>query len=1056
MKETDDSKKDKTTVLTGVSLEKENVAPPIENWDRYQLMELLGKGGMGEVYKAIDPILNRTVALKFIHGTAPVLRKRFMREARAQAQIDHNHVCKIYEVGEVAGMNYIAMQCIAGKTLDKIQHEMTVEEKVKLMCQVSDAVHSGHHLGIVHRDLKPTNIMVEHTESGWRPYVLDFGLAKEITLPHETVTGVLMGTPAYMSPEQAWGNISRLDRRSDIYSLGATFYDLLVERPPFEGSSTEILYKLSQQDPEPLRKIDPGIPKDLETILMKCLEKDPSRRYETARALGEDLQRYLDGEPILARPTTRSYRLMKKVKKHKVVANIFALFLLMILILGGFSLYEWWRSGKELELTREFAQLVEPMEWQMRLEQMAPLHDIRGANAGVRQRMKVIEERMKDAGKFGIGPGNYSLGRGYMTLDEYDQAKSHLEKAWNSGYRGPEVAFALGVTFGNLYQREFSALQGMDASKYRDQKMKEVQRRYRDPAVSYLKLGQNAKIATPEYAVALIAFCQERYEEALKKTREAAQRTSWFYDAKVLEGKIYQDIATKKTSETDYFAATKSLLQAEAAYQSAITIAASDAKAYEGSCAVQIDLMHNEFYGKGVDMNPRLTKAIVACDQALKLDPQRVEPYALESTAYNELVGYLNYHGLDSASAREKSIEASKKAIALSPQDASLYYQLGESYMWGLWRQWSTGVDIRPFAQTAITNYQKSVHIDSTPQTWNDLGWCYYYIGQFEIDHGVDPHASLQESIASYEKAVRIDPAFTLGYSNLATTLLSLGAYEVEHGITPGSLQKANDILQKALKMNPNLGIAHRHLAGVFVYLARWEQAMGQDPRDSISKAIEHSMKSSQMNPELAAAVWTLCAYREKARYEREHGLDPQESIRAAEKSVMILTKMNIQWAPIYFEICELRLEEARFAIGKGNSPFAALQEGRQNLEKAFSINPKLATNFLTQGKLELLSAQWRIQKESIRKSREAFERSIQLNPNNADAFAGQAELDVLIAESTNAQKQRYEAALDAQTALTAALRINRNQERLYMPISNQIKKILSSSATKTTPHNAI
>jgi len=299
--------------------------PRIPVSDRYEIQATIGAGGMGKVYKAFDRKLKRMVALKFLHGGDAALEKRFLQEAQAQARVDHPNVCKVYEVGRVDEEPYIAMQFIEGRTLRDAARDLSVREKLELVRDAARAVHAAHQLGLIHRDIKPANILVEQGPLGLRPFVTDFGLARDLEAPGDTIQGTLLGTPQYMAPEQARGELNRLDARTDVYGLGATLYETLTQRPPFDGPTHLItLYRMLNEDPAPPRKLAKDLPVDIESVVLKCLEKDPARRYAGADAVADDLQRLLDGEPVRARPVGPLGKVLRKARRHKISASILA------------------------------------------------------------------------------------------------------------------------------------------------------------------------------------------------------------------------------------------------------------------------------------------------------------------------------------------------------------------------------------------------------------------------------------------------------------------------------------------------------------------------------------------------------------------------------------------------------------------------------------------------------------------------------------------------------------------------------------------------------------
>jgi serine/threonine protein kinase/Tol biopolymer transport system component len=307
----------------------QNLAGASSSWQggispeqRYEVGELLGNGGMASVYRATDKALGRVVALKFLRDENPLAIARFQREARAQARMDHPHICRVHEVGELRGRPFISMQYIAGSTLASVLGELSCEEKVALLRVVALAVQAAHEAGLIHRDLKPTNILVERSKDGvYKPFVTDFGIARESSEPGLTVTGEVLGTPQYMSPEQALGNKDAIGARSDVYALGATLYAALAGVPPFGGSSvSEVLVKVIAGDPPSLRGRDAAIPRALDTIVMRCLSAQAEARYPSAQALADDLGRFLAGEPLETRRPGALARLRKLVRRHRAAS----------------------------------------------------------------------------------------------------------------------------------------------------------------------------------------------------------------------------------------------------------------------------------------------------------------------------------------------------------------------------------------------------------------------------------------------------------------------------------------------------------------------------------------------------------------------------------------------------------------------------------------------------------------------------------------------------------------------------------------------------------------
>jgi tetratricopeptide (TPR) repeat protein/tRNA A-37 threonylcarbamoyl transferase component Bud32 len=320
----------------------------------YELLGELGRGGMGVVYKARHLRLNRPVALKMVLSgefARSIDLERFNSEARRLAKVQHPNIVHIYDVGEYAGRPYFAMEYVDGGTLagHLAGRPQPPPDAAKLTETLALAVHAAHQRGIVHRDLKPANVLLVRGESS-KPTtprspltthqlkIADFGLAKETEEASATVTGGVLGTPSYMSPEQAAGRSHEVGPAADIYSLGTILYEMLAGRPPFRGRTPrETIDKVLKEEPPSLRTSRPEVPRDLETVCLKCLHKDPARRYASAKHLAEDLRRFLDGVPILARPVGTAERLWMWARRRPAMAALTATVAvsLVVLVAGG-------------------------------------------------------------------------------------------------------------------------------------------------------------------------------------------------------------------------------------------------------------------------------------------------------------------------------------------------------------------------------------------------------------------------------------------------------------------------------------------------------------------------------------------------------------------------------------------------------------------------------------------------------------------------------------------------------------------------------------------------
>src|SRR5438034_3126510 len=334
----DEASCDQANAATVHSKKTASAATMLGELGDYELLEEIGRGAQGVVFRARQKSLNRIVALKVIclgRWASRAHLKRFRREAEAAASLDHPCIVPIYEVDERDGSCYFSMKFVEGGQLDEVtrRQPMPIRRAVELIAKVARTVHYAHEHGLRHRDIKPGNILLD--EKG-EPHLTDFGLARLVE-SESSVTHTLdiLGTPSYMAPEQAVGNNAAISSLTDVYGIGAVLYQLLTGHPPFAGGATyETIRLLLDTEPWQPRLLNPKIDRDLSTICLKCLEKDPQRRYPSALALAEDLERWLKHEPIRARRTGVFTHARKWVRRNPSIAAMTATLLALAVYLG--------------------------------------------------------------------------------------------------------------------------------------------------------------------------------------------------------------------------------------------------------------------------------------------------------------------------------------------------------------------------------------------------------------------------------------------------------------------------------------------------------------------------------------------------------------------------------------------------------------------------------------------------------------------------------------------------------------------------------------------------
>jgi serine/threonine-protein kinase len=788
-------------------------APPRPSVPGYEILGEIGRGGMGVVYRARQLKPKRLVALKMIldgRFASELDRLRFENEAEIVAALEHPNIVPILEVGQLQGLPYFSMPLLTGGSpvAARPGEPGGLRSAARLVAEVAAAVHHAHQRGILHRDLKPANILLD--EEG-RPHVTDFGLAKRVRDGRGlTETGAILGSPGYMSPEQASGNPAAVTTASDVYGLGAILYALLAGRAPFEGSSVhETIARLNEQPPEPPSRINPVVPPPLDQICLKCLEKDPGRRYPTAQALAEDLGRWLFGEPVWARPeplTERTRRWMRR--RRTAVAAVAAAMLVALVGLAGVLAVQV-RANRDLEAAND----SERARFDLAMEAIKSFH------TGVSEDLLLKEPQFQGLRTRLLHGARTFFGRLEALLRDRTDRRSR--RAMGQAY---DDLAALTDQIGSkpealeLYRRGLAL-------------RRELARGAPADAVAQAEVGRSLlALGTLQYQIGHVAAAMAAYEEARALLKGA-------HDP-VRPGRDFRaELAACDHQIGDLMAATGRTAEALTRYRTARSLRAAMNRDHPGVTAFRTAMAEGDVaIGILLWKGGRPAEAVASFEeararfQALNRDHPTATEFRRQLAQCYNAIGY-PLHALGCTDEALKSFAAARAILERLVQENAAVTEFRRQLAYSQAQigtlLWDTG---RP--SEALAPYQEArasleVLAGANPavaEIGNDLARCYSQIGQVlgAVGQPAAALASSEKARVLREALIAANPGVTAYRSDLAVTLGYIGVLRRTAGRSAeaaATFRRAIALLDGLPSRTPeddyNLACYHSSLAGL-------------------------------------------------------------------------------------------------------------------------------------------------------------------------------------------------------------------------------------------------
>jgi len=935
--------------------------------DQIELRGLLGAGGMGEVHRGWDRRLERAVAVKLVRSQDTRDSERVLLEARLQARVEHPHVVKVHAVGSLDGRPCIVFQLVEGKTLSELAPSLSLEQRVELVRQAGLGLHAAHLQGLVHRDVKPANVLVEQSrDAGPVALLTDFGLARGEEAGASR-SGLPAGTLDYMSPEQLVAP-GPPDFRSDVYALGATLYSVLAGHPPFRRSpppgtpstesepDVELLRRILEEDPEPLTRRVPGLPRDLATIASRAMEKDPTARYPSAEALAADLGRVQRGEPIHARPVSLLERALKWSRRNTALARAAAVVALTLLLAAGWT---WWHQRRADRAAVEAARLgalSESLEDQLRMEYLGPGHDLRPALARLRREA----ERLRPQAATGDGPSNAALGKALQLTGDAEGARAAYERAWRTGFRTPRVAEGLGEVLGELYRQKYERARETLAADAREPAFARLRAELAEPAKTFLRMGESSGWRASMVA-AREAMVERDFPEARRRAQEGVNADPGRYEALLLTGRAWIGEARDLTYARRFDDVSAALEKATEVLEAAARWGRSDpavglARAEIHSVRSNIETLQGRSPLEATGL------ALATLDTVALLNPDDPAVDVGRGFALIQRVQYLFMGARSSLDATlDAGISAYRHALAAGGDDPRTLSLLGQALYYRAFAQEQEG---KPSLEAARAGLEAMDRAERLAPEDSEVPFVRGILHAAEADAlqraGQPTAAARRAAVEAGRRALEMHAGRGILLRPIvAQQLVLLGKEAWLNGEDPRPhFDGAHRAFEEAFQAMPGQPAPVGQFANSVDIESSILLALGEDPSPRLEKAVAKVNEVLEKHPGLTA-IGALASELlvDEAIAITERGGDPSTLLARARPGLERAEHASPDDLDVQISLAVISIAQARWQSNRGRDPSAAVHQAEQRLGGLKRVSADLVQEWL--GRAALERARW-------------------------------------------------------------------------------------------------